>query len=97
MLLALKVGNKERKKTPIALELFPADLDLLDRLYKLIESAGGSGSKLKTGPIKSWKILYYKYLTAFVTICELASVNGDTPLMSESIICLAMLRGIGPW
>lgn len=69
MLCALKVGNKERKKTPIALELFVADRGLLGRLYKLIESAGGSGSKLKTGPMKSCK-LYYQYYIHVPTMNE---------------------------
>lgn len=55
MSYALKLGNIDLKNIPIALELLVADLGLLGLEYILIESNGGSGSKLKTSPLKSCK------------------------------------------
>lgn len=51
ILSALKFGKIDLKKMPTALELLPTALGRFGLLYKLIESSGGSGSKLKTGVI----------------------------------------------
>lgn len=51
ILLALKFGSKERKKIPTAVELLPANLGLLGFSYILIESKGGSGSKVNAGVV----------------------------------------------
>lgn len=64
---ALKLGKRERKKIPTALELLLPGFGRFGFSYMFMESGGGSGSKLKIDAEKSFK---RNLLTLYWSICN---------------------------